>query len=128
MSRAKIALLCLPLAAAGLGLTLHATARVNAHRRELSALALASRAEGQSFVDTLQGEHAERQRAAFDRRRALALSLAAARRDRLLGLALTGAAGLACAALSVMSRIAAEIDEDRRHLRDPAQDRGPDRS
>lgn len=128
MSRAKIVLLCVPLAVAGLGLTLHGTLRVNALQRELSELGAASRAEGRSFVDTLQGEHAERQRATFDRRRALALSLAAARRDRLIGFALTGAAGLAGAALSVMSRIAAEIDEDRRHLRDSGSDRGPDRS
>ena len=35
---------------------------------------------------------------------------------RLLGLLLAGAAGLAGSVLSVMSRIAAEVEEDRRHV------------
>ena len=38
------------------------------------------------------------------------------RRHRLLGLLGVGAAGLAGAALSVMSRISAEVEEDRRHV------------
>jgi hypothetical protein len=128
MTRSKIALLCVPLALTGLGLTLHATFRVNGLSSELATLGAAGRAEGQSFVETLQGEHAERQRVTYDRRRAIALSLAAARRDRLLGLVLTAAAGLAGAALSVMARIAAEVEEDRRHVRGQTAERRPDRS
>jgi hypothetical protein len=116
MTRAKILALCAPIAAAGLGLALHGTFRVNARERELVATRAEGKAEGDSFVATLQGEHAERQRLLFERRRALALELASARRDRLLGLLLTASAGLAGAALSVMSRISAEIDEDRRHV------------
>jgi len=65
---------------------------------------------------------------AFDRRRALALDLAAARRDRLLGVLGVAAAGLAGAALSVLSRISAEIEEDRRHVAAEARERRPDRS
>ena len=116
MPRAKILALCGPLAAAGLALTVHATFRVNDHSRELAALRAESDAAGASFVATLQGEHAERQRVLFERRRALAVALASARRDRLLGLLLTAGAGLAGAALSVMSTIASEVEEDRRHV------------
>ncbi len=116
MTRAKILALCGPVAAAGLALTLHATWRVNDGSRDLAALRAEAEAAGASFVATLQGEHAERQRVLFERRRTLALELAAARRDRLLGLLLTAGAGLAGAALSVMSTIASEVEEDRRHV------------
>ncbi len=116
MTRAKVLALCAPVAAAGLALSVHATFRVNGRTRELAEARAESAAAGASFVATLQGEHAERQRLVFERRRTLALELAAARRDRLLGLLLTAAAGLGGAALSVMSRISAEIEEDRRHV------------
>jgi hypothetical protein len=116
MTRARILAICAPIAAAGLALTVHGTVRVNARERDLAAARAEGKAAGESFVETLQGEHAERQRIVFERRRTLALELASARRDRLLGLLLTGAAGLAGAALSVMSRIAAEVEEDRRHV------------
>ncbi len=128
MSRTKIALLCGPVALLGVALAVHATVRVRDGERELAAVAVAGDAEGQSFVATLRGEHAERQQLAFDRRRALAFSLAAARRDRLLGILVVGAAGLGAAALSVMARIAAEVEEDRQHLRAQPGQRGPDRS
>jgi hypothetical protein len=116
MTRARILALCAPVAAAGLALTLHATFRVNGRERDLAAARAESKAAGESFVATLQGEHAERQKLLFERRRTLALELAAARRDRLLGFLLTGAGGLLGAALSVMSKIAAEVEEDRRHV------------
>jgi hypothetical protein len=142
MSRTKIALVCVPVALAGLAVAAHASWRLTGHERELAALAEAGQASGRSFVATLRGEHAERQQMTFDRRRVLALSLAAARRDRLVGLLLLAAAGLGAAALTVLSRIAAEIEDDRRHLaadrRDltddrrqrspPGGERGPDRS
>jgi hypothetical protein len=116
MTRTRILLVTLPIALGGLGLTAYATARVRSLEGELSTLATEGRAAGDSFVQTLQGEHAERQRVAYDRRRDLALKLAGARRDRLLGFLGVAAAGLAGAALSVMSRIAAEVEEDRRHV------------
>lgn len=125
MSRTKIALLCVPLAAAGLALAVHATWRVNAMEKDLAAAAAEGKAAGASFVQTLRGSHAERQRLAFDRRRAGALGLAAARRDRLLGLLLVGASGLAAAGLSVLSRIAAEVEEDRRHVTTGSIERPP---
>jgi hypothetical protein len=135
MSRAKLLLVCGPFAAAGLGLALHATVRVNAQSADLAAVRAEADAAGAAFVATLRGEDAERQRLLFERRRALAVELAAARRDRLLGLLLAGAAGLAGSVLSVMARIASEVEEDRRHVeeeragasgrspRDPAESR-----
>lgn len=112
----KLALLCLALAAGGVGLAVHATDRVRTLEAELATAAREGSEAGASFIETLRGEHAERQRLAFDRRRAIALELAGARRDRLLGL--LGAAGglLAVGALALLRRIAAEIEEDRRHV------------
>ncbi len=116
MTRVRILLVTVPIALGGLAAAAHSTFRVNALEAELAALASEGRAAGDSFVQTLQGEHAERQRAAYDRRRVLAIELATARRNRLLGFLGVGAAGLLGAALSVMSRISAEIEEDRRHV------------
>ena len=127
MSRAKILMVVLPIAAAGLTVSVRSTLRVNALERELAALASEGQSAGASFVETLQGDWAERQRVAFDRRRKIALDLAAARRDRLLGGLAVVAAGLAGATLTVLSRIAAEIEEDRRHVA-AAHERRPDRS
>lgn len=120
-------MLCVPIAAAGLALSGYKTFRVNVLERQLAETTATSRSAGASFVRTLRGTHAERQRLAFERRRKVALALAAARRDRLLGLLAIAGAGLAGAALSVMSRIAVEIDEDRRHVRAEAHRRPDDR-
>ena len=128
MTRTKILLLCVPLAAGGLGLSLHATFRSSDLEREIVTVTSAGQAAGASFVDTLQGEHAERQRLALDRRRALALELAAARRDRLLGFLAVAAAGLVGSALTVMSRISEEVEEDRRHVGPGAGEDRPERS
>jgi len=128
MTRTKILVLVLPIAAAGLAAAVHATFRVNALERDLTALASEGKAAGDSFVETLRGEHAERQRIAFERRRTLALDLAAARRDRLLGLLAVAGAGLAGSALSVMTRISAEVEEDRLHVDASSHGRRPDRS
>ena len=126
MSRTRIALLCLPIALFGLAVAAHATARVHEGERRLAELAAAGRAAGESFVETLQGEQAERQWLAYDERRAVALSLAAARRDRLLGIVAAVSAALAAAGLSALSRIAAEVEEDRRHVEgDNAAGAGP---
>jgi hypothetical protein len=128
MTRPKILMVCLPVAVAGLAVAVHGTFRVNALQRELAALASEGQSAGASFVETLQGDWAERQRMAFDRRRELALDLASARRDRLLGILAVAGAGLAGAALSVLSSIAGEIEEDRRHLAEAARDHRPGRS
>jgi hypothetical protein len=126
MSRTKTALLC-AVALAGLAATVRSSLRVRALEAELQSARVAGQAEGASFVETLRGEHAERQRLAFDRRRDLALALAAGRRDRLLGaLAIAGAA-LVLGAARVLSGLAAEVEEDRRHVRANAE-RGPNRS
>lgn len=125
MSRTKIALLCVPVALIGLGVAAHASVRVARDQRQLTELAVAGRAAGESFVETLQGEHVEQQLLTYDRRRAAALALAAARRDRLLGLVIAAGAGLAAAGLSVLSRIAAEVEEDRRHVAGAGRPSGP---
>ncbi|WP_242355216.1 MULTISPECIES: hypothetical protein [Anaeromyxobacter] len=126
MSRTKTALLC-AVALTGLAATVRSSLRVRGLETELQSARVAGQAEGASFVETLRGEHAERQRLAFDRRRDLALALAAARRDRLLGaLAIAGAA-LVLGAGRVLSGLAAEVEEDRRHVRANAE-RGPNRS
>jgi hypothetical protein len=116
MTRGKLLAITAPVAALGLALALHGTMRVNDRTRALERARVEGEAAAASFVKTLQGEHAERQRMLFEERRQLAMDLAAARRDRLLGILVTAGAGLLGAALSVMSRISAEIEEDRRHV------------
>ena len=125
MSRTKILLLCGPFAAAGLALAVRGTFRVNEGTAELARVRSEIDAAGAAFVATLRGADAERQRLLFERRRAIALELAAAQRDRLLGLLLVGASGLAGSVLSVMSRIAAEVEEDRRHVEGGRPTSGP---
>jgi hypothetical protein len=128
MTRTTITLLCLPIALAGAGVTAHATLRVRTHERELVALAGEIESAGASYLSTFQAEDARRQRAAFDRRREAALSLAAARRDRILGVLATAFAGLLAAGLSALRRISAEIEADERHLRAQGAYRRPDGS
>jgi hypothetical protein len=126
MSRTKTAVLC-AVALAGLAVAVRSTLRVRALDAEVKAALRTGQAEGASFVETLRGEHAERQRLALDRRREVALALARARRDRLLGaLAIVGAA-LVYGAGRVLSRLALEVESDRRHV-GAGTERGPDRS
>ena len=127
MSRATIVLLC-AVALGGAAVVARASVRVRAIGAELRAVTTAGDAAGASFVETLRGEHAERQQLAFDRRRALALDLAAARRDRLLGALAVAGAALGGAAAHALSRISSEIDEDRQHLGAQPRDAGADRS
>jgi hypothetical protein len=124
MSRTRIALLCVPIALVGLGVAVHASVRVAEGERRLAELAAAGREAGESFVETLRGEHVERQILTYDERRAVALSLAAARRDQLLGILTAAAAALLAAGLGVMSRIAWEVEEDRRHVAHDTPDPG----
>jgi hypothetical protein len=117
VTRSRIALVCLPIALGGLALAVHAGVRVRAHERSLAALKVEVEAAGDSFVDTLQGQHLERQRLVLDRRRELALAAAAARRDALLGAVAALGAGILAAGLAALGRISREIEEDRRHVR-----------
>ncbi len=105
----------------GLGVVGRATWRIRALEAESAGLARTGRAAGDSFVATLQGEHAVRQFQAFDRRRAVALARAAARRDRLLALLLAAAGGVGLAAAAAFRRMARELEEERRLL---AEERG----
>jgi len=116
MSPRTITLLSLLALLAGLGTMGWATWRIAALDGESAALAAAGREAGASFEQTLQGEHATRQFEAFDRRRAVTLARAGARRDRLLGLLAAVAGGLGLGAAAAFRRIAEEIDEERRHL------------
>jgi hypothetical protein len=116
MFPAKALLVALPLALGGAWLLGDAGGRVARLRAEVAELDAAARREGASFVETLQGAHAERQRELLDRRRAAAVELAGGRRDRLLGLLLLGGSVLAFVAVRVAQRVAAEVEEDRRLL------------
>ncbi len=115
----------MPIALVGLGVAAHATMRVTRGEERLTALAATSRAAGVSFAETLQddhvqghklAQHVEQQMQAYDERRALALSLATARRDQLLGFLVVIAAVLLAAGLRIMGRIAREVEEDRRYV------------
>jgi hypothetical protein len=110
----KALLVAIPLAVAGGWLAQASTARVGALRAELAALDEQGRAEGDSFVRTLQGAHAERQFQLLTQRHEVAVKLAGARRNQLLGVLLIVAAGLAFAFVRAAQRIAAEVEEDRR--------------
>lgn len=112
----KALLVSLPVAFASGWALANASARLEALRGEMARLEAAGRAEGESFVRTLEGAHAERQLEHFDRRRLLALDQARARRDQLLGfLGLVGAA-LLFAGVRAFRRIGAEVDEHRRGI------------
>jgi hypothetical protein len=112
----KALLVALPLALGGASLLYAANGRVAVLRADVAELETASRREGASFVETLQGAHAERQRELLDRRRAAAVELAVARRDRLLGVLLIAGAALAYVAVRVAQRVATELEADRRLL------------
>jgi len=94
----------------------HATWRIQGLEAESAGLARTGRVAGDSFVETLQGEHATRQFQAFDRRRAVALARGSARRDRLLGVLLLVAGAIGLASTAAFRRMARELEEERRHL------------
>jgi hypothetical protein len=116
----KAVLVALPVALAGGWGVASGSSRLAAGRGEMARLEAAGRAVGDSFVQTLQGSHADRQLELFDRRRALALDLARARRDQMLGALGLAAAALVLAGAAVAGRIAAEVDEGRRLVSPPA--------
>jgi hypothetical protein len=110
----KALLVCLPIALGGGAVMVRSTAVIRDLESKLLQIEATGREEGDSFVRTLQGLHAERQLKAFDERRLLAVRLTSARRDRFLGLFAVAAAGLGLATAAVLRRIATEIEEDRR--------------
>ncbi len=110
----KALLVCIPLAVAGGALVYDASRRVGRLESELARVQEAGRSEGESYVRTLQGAHAEAQLRAFDDRRRIAVELTAARRDRFLGLFGVAASALVAATSAVLRRIAREVEEDRR--------------
>jgi hypothetical protein len=115
----KAVLVALPVALAGGWGVASGSSRLAAVRLEMSQVEAQSRAAGESFLKTLQGSHAERQLEALDRRRALALDLARARRDQMLGALGLVAAALLLAGAVVARRIAAEVDEGKRLVSPP---------
>jgi hypothetical protein len=116
MSSRPYLLVCGPLAALGLAAAVHGTVRVHRASQELAVLAEKSAVEGRAFAETLRGAHAERQLEALMQRRTIARELAAARRDRLLGVILLAGSILAAFGLRAFRRMADEIAEDRRHV------------
>ncbi len=109
-------LVALPVALAGVWGLWSGAGRASALRAEMTQLREAGRSEGESYLQTLQGAHAERQLEHFDRRRALALDLARARRDELLGFLGLVASVLVLLAFSVARRVGREIDDVRSEL------------
>jgi hypothetical protein len=109
-------LVCSALAAAGVAASGYGTVRIQRAQTELVELRQTSEVEARAFAETLGGAHAVKQLDALLRRRGLARSLAAARRDRLLGILLIVGSGVAAFGLRAMGRIASEIEEDKRHL------------
>ncbi len=112
----KALAISLPVALAGVWLTVDATRRVDRLQQELAGLEAAGHAEGARFVETLQGAHAERLLQLLDKRREIAIELNAARRDRFIGLFAIVAALLALAAAFLFHRFAEELEEQRRFI------------
>jgi hypothetical protein len=110
----KALLVFLPIALAGGLVVSDATREIDRLKDELAREEETSRKEGASFVETLQGQHAERELQAFDRRRELAMKVHRARRNRFLGLFAIAFSALGLAAAAVLRHIAAELEEDRR--------------
>jgi hypothetical protein len=110
----KAILVAAPLVLAGAGAGWHAHGRVGALRAELAAVDARGKAEGDSYLRTLQGAHAERQLDLLTRRHDVAMRLAAARRDRLLGVMAVLGGGLVFAFVRAAQRISGEVEEGRR--------------
>lgn len=110
----KALLVAAPLVLAGAGGAWRAHGRVGMLRAELAAVDARGKAEGDSYLRTLQGAHAERHLDLLTRRHDVAMELAAARRDRLLGVIAVLGGGLAFAFVRVAQRIGAEVEEGRR--------------
>lgn len=115
----KALIVCLPVAGAGAWTVVEQTRRIERLQDELGSIEEARKTAGESFLRTFQGEHVQRELAAFDRLRELAAALARARRNRLLGALAIGVAALVLAGASLFRRLARELEEDRRYLQGP---------
>lgn len=111
MIPAKALLVSVPLVLAGGALAGTAHGRMGSLRVELAAAEMQGRAEADSYVRTLQGTHAQRQLDLLSRHHDLALHLAAARRDQLLGVVLALGGVLAFAVVRAAERVARELEE-----------------
>jgi hypothetical protein len=92
-------LICVPLGALAAWAIGTSTMRINALHLEIASLEETGKAEGASFVETLQGQHVEKQ---------------LQQRMRFLGIFGLAAATFIAVALSVLSKISSEVSEDRR--------------
>lgn len=116
MVPAKALLVFLPMVAGGAWLVVDSTREIGGLQRDLAAIEDARRSAGESFLRTFEGEHVQRQLAAFDRLREVAVVLTRARRNRFLGLLAIGLALLGLAGASLFRRIGRELEEDQRFL------------
>ena len=105
-----------PLAAGGAYVVVDATREIALLQDELGRIEEARKSAGESFLRTFEGEHVQRELAAFDRLRELAADLYRARRNRFLGIFAIAVAFLGMAGASLFRRIARELEEDRRYL------------
>ncbi len=113
----KFAALFAPVALAGAWAIADSTRQIARLEVEFRRQGEASKAEGASFVETFQAEHADAYLRALDRRREVATRITTLRRNRFLGLFAVAAAVLGAAATNVLLRISRELEEDRRWLR-----------
>ena len=112
-SSVKALLVAAPLVLGGSGTAWWAHRRAAALSQELAEVDARGRAEGASYLRTLQGSHAELHLDLLTRRHDVAVRLAQARRDRWLGgLAALGGV-LAYAFVRAAQRIAGEVEEAR---------------
>jgi hypothetical protein len=118
MISGRALLVSIPLVLAGGIVMGTAHARVVALRAELASTDAQGRAEGESYVRTLQGAHAQRQLDLLTYRHEVALRLAAAHRDRMLGLLAALGGLLAFGFGQLARRVASEVEQIQR-LADP---------
>ena len=115
----KALVVCLPIAGAGAWVVVDRTSQIDRLQEELSQIDEARKTAGESFLRTFEGQHVQREFAAFDRLREVAVALARARRNRLLGVLAIAVAGLGLVGATLFRRIARELEEDRRYLQGP---------
>ncbi|HVP67350.1 MAG TPA: hypothetical protein VMT17_08825 [Anaeromyxobacteraceae bacterium] len=113
----KAAAIAAPFALAGVWAIAGSTRELGRLEEDFRRQGEASAAEGASFVETFQAEHADRYLKALDQRREIAARMARMRRARFLGLFALVGAGLGVAAGSVLRRISRDLEDDRRWLR-----------
>lgn len=114
MISGKALLIAAPLALTGGWLAHSSGARIGPLRAELESLDAQGRAEGESFVRTLQGAHAERQLQFLNARQEAASQLSRTRRNQLIGWFLLVGSAIAFTCVRVAQRVSRELDATRR--------------